>query len=125
MKVRSSREFQVESILKELNSASNSIEASAVMSRDGLSIASVLREGVDPDRLGAMCAALLSLADKTARELHRGRLKQVLIDGETGYLLIVHVGENAVLSVVSRSASNLGMVFVEARKTSEKIAALL
>ena len=108
-------------ILSQLNSTSGHIEASAVMSRDGLSVASVLGDGVDPDRLGAMCAALLGLADTTAKELNRGVLRQVLIHGSEGYMLVTHVGDNAVLAVASKPGTNLGMVFVEARKTAEKI----
>ncbi len=116
---------QLRPILRELNSTSSDIESSAVMSRDGLSVASVLGEGVDPDRLGAMCAALLGLANTTAQELNRGVLRQVLIDGSKGYMLITHVGEHAVLAVASRHGTNLGMTFHEAKKAAQKIAALL
>lgn len=112
-------------ILKQLNSSSDHIEASAVMSRDGLSVASVLGDGVDPDRLGAMCAALLGLADTTAKELNRGALRQVLIHGTNGYMLVTHVGEHAVLAVASRPGTNLGMVFVEAKKTAAQIAEIV
>jgi len=111
--------------LRELNSVSEHIEASAIMSRDGLSVASVLGAGVDPDRLGAMCAALLGLADTTARELNRGTLRQVLIHGTLGYMLITHVGDKAVLAVATKPGTNLGMVFLETKKTADKIAAIL
>ena len=112
-------------ILRGLNSSSDHIEASAVMSRDGLSVASVLGDGVDSDRLGAMCAALLGLADTTAKELNRGTLKQVLLHGTNGFMLITHVGEKAVLAVASKPGTNLGMVFVEAKKTAKKIEAVI
>lgn len=112
-------------LLRELNSVSEHIEASAIMSRDGLSVASVLGNGVDPDRLGAMCAALLGLADTTARELNRGTLRQVLIHGTLGYMLITHVGDKAVLAVATKPGTNLGMVFLETKKTADKIAGIL
>ncbi len=118
-------ENKLQPILRELNSSSSHIEASAVMSRDGLSVASVLGNGVDPDRLGAMCAALLGLADTTAKELDRGDLKQVLLHGSKGFMLISHVGEKAVLAVASKPGTNLGMVFVEAKKTAKKIEEVL
>lgn len=108
-------------ILGRLNSISKEIEASAVMTRDGLTLASKIRDDVNQDRLGAMCASLLSLSDKTAKELSRGNLKQVLIEGDQGAILIVHIGKHAVLAVVSKASSNLGMVFVEARKTAKEI----
>jgi len=110
-------------ILNRLNSISKDIEASAVMTRDGLTLASRIRDDVNQDRLGAMCASLLSLSDKTAKELSRGNLKQVLIEGDQGCILIVHIGKRAVLAVVSKPSSNLGMVFLEARKVAREIEA--
>lgn len=110
-------------ILSRLNSISKEIEASAVMTRDGLTLASKIRDDVNQDRLGAMCASLLSLSDKTAKELSRGNLKQVLIEGDKGCVLIVHIGQRAVLAVVSKPSSNLGMVFLEARKVAKEIEA--
>jgi len=120
-----SSDEQLRPILKELNSISGHIEASAIMSRDGLSVASVLGQGVDPDRLGAMCAALLGLADTTARELNRGELQQVLIHGSLGFMLITHVGEKAVLAVATKPGTNLGMVFLETKKAATKISNIL
>ncbi|NOX43749.1 MAG: hypothetical protein GXP19_08480 [Gammaproteobacteria bacterium] len=114
-------EKRVRPILRELNASSKEIEASSVMTRDGLSVGSVMEESVDPDRLGAMCASMLSLADKTAKELARGNLKQLLIDGTEGYLLLIHVGTSAVLAVVARPNVNLGKVLLDARKTATKI----
>jgi len=115
----------VRPILRNLNSKSEDMEASAVMSRDGLSIASVLGEGVDPDRLGAMCAALLGLADRTANELERGDLKLVLLHGSKGVLLLVHVGTTHVLALAAKPKINLGMVLLEAKKTAEMLASTL
>lgn len=110
-------------ILSRLNSISKEIEASAVMSRDGHTLAAKVRDDVNKDRLGAMCASLLSLSDKTTKELSRGNLKQILIEGDQGCILIVHIGTRAVLTVVSKPSSNLGMVFHEARKVAKEIEA--
>lgn len=113
----------IKPILSRLNSISKEIEASAVMTRDGLTLASKIRDEVNQDRLGAMCASLLSLSDKTVKELSRGTLKQVMIEGDQGCVLIVHIGKRAVLAVVSKPSSNLGMVFLEARKVAKEIEA--
>lgn len=108
-------------ILRRLNSISGDIEASAVVSSDGLSIASVLGDGVDPDRFGAMCASLLALADRTAKEISRGDLKQVMVEGSSGSMLVVRISDLAVLAVASNPTKNLGRVFLEARKAAEFI----
>ncbi len=111
-------------ILKRLNSTSSDIQASAVMSRDGHSLATVLGDEINNVRLGAMCATLLSLGEKASIELKRGHLRQILIQGEEGYVLLLRIGEKAVLAVVSRPSANLGMMLVEARRTSSEISAL-
>jgi predicted regulator of Ras-like GTPase activity (Roadblock/LC7/MglB family) len=111
----------VRPILRRLNSISSDIEASAVISGDGLSIASVLGDGVDPDRFGAMCASLLALADRTAKEISRGDLKQVLVEGTAGSMLVVRISSLAVLAVAARPTVNLGRVFLEARKVANII----
>jgi hypothetical protein len=115
------RQARLRSVLRGLNAASTDIEASAVVTGDGLTLASVLGDGVDPDRFGAMCASLLALSDRAAQEIARGRLKQVLIEGDKGTMLLVYAGDNAVLAVAARPTGNLGMVFLEARKTALKV----
>lgn len=119
------REKAIRPILRGLNSLSMEIEASAVISADGLTIAAVLGDGVDADRFGAMCASLLALADRAAQEIARGQLKQVLVEGERGCMLLVHAGADAVLAVAARPTINLGMVFLEARKIASKIQLVL
>ena len=53
--------------LEDLNGSTADIEASALISTDGLMIASALPHGMDEDRIGAMSAALLSLGERAAR----------------------------------------------------------
>lgn len=108
-------------ILRELNASSGDIEASAVITGDGLALAWVLDESVDKDRFGAMCASLLALADRAAQEISRGELRQVLIEGEKGTMLLVYAGRDAVLAVATKPTVKLGMVFIEAKKVASKI----
>jgi len=112
-------------LLRSFNSASDDIEASAVISTDGLSMAWVLDENVDSDRFGAMCASLLALATRAAEEISRGKLKQVLIEGESGSMLLVYAGNDAVLAVATKPTINLGKVFIDSRKMASNIATLL
>ncbi len=112
---------RLRSSLRTLNGLSEDIEASAVISGDGLTLASVLDSGVDADRFGAMCASLLALAERAGREIARGNLKQVIVEGDKGTMLLVSAGPDAVLAVAARPTINLGMVFIETRKMAAKI----
>ena len=75
----------VENILQGLN-RSTEIVSSAVVSTDGLPIATALQIGVDEDRIGAMSAAMLSLGTRSAKEVLQGSLKRV-----GGYGALEHV----------------------------------
>ena len=108
-------------ILRGLYSSSAEIEASAVISSDGFTLAWELDSSVDPDRYGAMCASLLALSNRAAQEISRGDLKQVMIEGEKGAMLLVQAGPEAVLALGTKETANLGMVFIEARKTAQKV----
>ena len=111
----------VRPILRALNATSTEIEASAAISTDGFIIGAVLDAGIGEERFGAMCASLLALADRAAQEIDRGALRQVLVDGEKGTMLLVRCGKDAVLAVAAKPTANLGMVFIEARKTAARI----
>lgn len=108
----------IEAILKQFIGTASSIQATAVMSRDGLLIASQLSEGVDGERLSAISASLLSLADRAVKDLNKGDLTQVLIFGTDGFVLMLKVGDKAVFSVVSKNNSRLGMLLHEAKKSA-------
>jgi predicted regulator of Ras-like GTPase activity (Roadblock/LC7/MglB family) len=101
------------------------VEASALVSVDGLIIASALPTGVEEDRVSAMSAAMLSLGDRIASELGRGTLSQVYVKGDQGYVILMSVGEEAVLTVLAHQEAKLGLVFLDMRRTAEDLATLL
>lgn len=92
------------------------MEASAIVSVDGLIIASSLPGGVEEDRVSAMSAAMLSLGERIATELGRGFLDEVYIHGDEGYVLLMASGHEAVLTVLARGEAKLGLVLLEMRR---------
>ena len=115
------RADMLNSILSELNGSTADIEASAVLSTDGLMMAALLPAGMDEDRVGAMSAAMLSLGDRTANELARGNLEQVLIKGVYGYVLMTHAGTDSVLTVLTKANARLGLIFLDVKRAAESI----
>jgi predicted regulator of Ras-like GTPase activity (Roadblock/LC7/MglB family) len=111
--------------LRELQASSPDTEASAVVSVDGLSIASALPQGVEEDRVSAMSAAMLSLGERIATELGRGTLEQVYIKGQKGYVVLESVGHEAVLTVLAREHAKLGLILLDMRRTAEDLAKLI
>ena len=120
-----SRTEQLISRLRELQMSTADIEASAIVSVDGLAIASSLPSGVEEDRVSAMSAAMLSLGERIASELGRGSLDEVYVKGASGYVLLTAVGDEAVLTVLARGGAKLGLVFLEMRRATEELADIL
>jgi predicted regulator of Ras-like GTPase activity (Roadblock/LC7/MglB family) len=120
-----SRTEQMVTRLKDLQVSTPDIEASAVVSVDGLIIASALPQRVEEDRVSAMSAAMLSLGERIAGELGRGILDQVYIRGANGYVILTSVGEEAVLTVLAREGAKLGLVFLDMRRAAEDLSRLI
>jgi hypothetical protein len=79
-----SRTEQMVERLRDLQAGTPDVEASAVVSVDGLIMASALPADVEEDRVSAMSAAMLSLGERISSELGRGTLDQVYVRGADG-----------------------------------------
>ena len=115
----------LEDILSKLLSAIPEVKAAAIVSAEGLPIASALPQEVEEDRVSAMSAAMLSLGERIASELGRGILDQVYIKGEDGYVILMSVGEEAVLTALARQQAKLGLIFLDMRRATEDLANLI
>jgi hypothetical protein len=111
--------------LRALQSSTPEIEGAAIVSSDGLSIASVLAADIEEDRVAAMSAAMVSLGERIASELGRGALEQVYIKGSEGYALLTSAGNDAVLTIIARGEARLGLLLLELRNVVRDIADLL
>jgi predicted regulator of Ras-like GTPase activity (Roadblock/LC7/MglB family) len=115
----------LQKILNDLRSSSGDVEGCAIISLDGLPIASALMDGMDENRIGAMSAAMLSLGGKSAEELGRGELDQVMVKGENGYVLMIGAGHEAVLLVITNPSAKLGLIFLDSKRAAKKVADVL
>ncbi len=115
----------LEERLKELERRVPEIVASALVSSDGLMIASALRSEGDEERIAAMCAALVSVAERISRELNKGRFEMGIIKGEKGYIITTNAGPDAVLITLTTSDAKLGLVFLEMKRAAEDLAKML
>ena len=116
---------QLETALSNLQAASSDVEASAVVSEDGLIMASLLPRGLEEGQIAAMSAAMLTIGTRTARELARGKVEQIFVKGSDGYVVIMAAGAHAVLLGLARKDAKLGLVFLDASRAAEEIRAIL
>ena len=117
-----SRSDLLERALHALLAQTREIEAAAVVSFDGLPMASALPAGMDEDRVAAMSAALLSLGERAAQGLGRGELSQVYIEGETGTVFLISADNEAVLVAVASQGAKVGLMLYEVRRAAQAVA---
>ncbi len=120
-----SRSSRLDQTLADLLAQAPEIEAAAVVSFDGLPMASALPPTMDEDRVAAMSAALLSLGERAAEGLGRGELSQVYIEGESGTVVLVSADNEAVLVAVAAAGAKAGMMLYEVRRSAASVAGVL
>ncbi len=120
-----SREQRLAAALDRLLDGSADIQAAALVSLDGFTMASALPPGMHEDRVGAMSAAILGLGERAAAELGRGHLSQVFIEGKDGYVVLIAAGDRAVLTSLAGIDAKLGLVLYDMRESAEAIAEIL
>lgn len=111
-------------LLRGLQAASDCVRSCGVFTYDGLMQACVLAPEVDGDRFAAMCASLLALSTRAAREVGRGDLRQVILDGEQGPVLLTRAGGAGMLAAAADPTKSLGKLILDTRNAAFAVAAL-
>lgn len=112
---------KLQEVLESFVNLSPDFEAAAVVSTDGFVISSAVPEGYDEARIGAMSAAILSLGERAAKEMEKGELETVFVEGTDGYVLVSAVNERALLVISTSKYAKLGLVFYELRNMKQKL----
>ncbi|MGC4122903.1 MAG: roadblock/LC7 domain-containing protein [Myxococcales bacterium] len=116
-----SRTESLNRALSNLQASSADIEAAAVVSVDGLIIASSLPAGLEEAQIAAMSAAMLAMGTRTAVELKRGAIEQLFVKGSNGYVIIMAAGPHAVLLAMTRKDAKLGLVFLDVSRCADEV----
>ena len=120
-----SRVENMNRVLRTLQSSSPDVEASALISEDGLMIASALPQHIEEARVAGMSSTILSLGSRAARELSRGELSEVLVRGEEGFAVLMSASAGTLLLVLATSAAKLGLLFLDTRRAAEELQRIL
>jgi predicted regulator of Ras-like GTPase activity (Roadblock/LC7/MglB family) len=109
-------------IVNFLKKESKDVKYVAFISSDGLMLFSDSNSTINPDKLAALSAAMLSLAKRSASEMDFGTLQAVQIQGADATYLIYSIDEKTLMTIIAQSNANLGMLNLLVRQSFEKIA---
>jgi len=108
--------------------ANSPTKASAIVSKEGLLIASIidadLYEEYDEDLIAGMAADMLILGERTTDEILASQPDKIIIESEKGTIILVPAGNEAVVfSVVN--GSNLGLVLFNMKIAAKRAKEIL
>ena len=115
----------LEEELKRFEKSTPGVEATAVVSADGMIIASALPSGISEDKVAAMSAAFLSIAQKINEELNKGKFEMGLIKGDNGYVFVTEINPEALLVLLATKDTKIGYIFYEMRRLANSLSKIL
>ena len=119
--LRKKRVFKtsLEELLKDIMDNVEGVKAAQLTADTGQPLASILPPTTDEMRLAAMTAALCSLSERAIGEMGLGEFEQSYIQAKKGYLLILHAGEDQVLTVSTTKEVKLAPILYKHYKSLE------
>jgi len=121
-------EISVKELLREVLAGLNrsaGVYASAVVSRDGLLIGSMMPEDVDAEAFAAMTATMVGAAETAFSELKKGVTDRVIVEGTHAKIIAMGAGPKALLVAMTEPKATLGLILLEMSKAIEKIKKIL
>jgi predicted regulator of Ras-like GTPase activity (Roadblock/LC7/MglB family) len=115
-----SRSEVVSNQLQNLLHTSSGLDALSLVSMDGGEIASALLGGLNHERLAAMTLAAFTLSQQIGDEFQRGGLQELYIRGKSGFIVLIPIGNQAILAGLAREDARPGLVLLELRHIAEK-----
>jgi hypothetical protein len=92
---------------------------------DGLTLAASLPVDMDDERVSAISAAMLSLGERIGKELARGTIDRIDVEGNHGLSMLTRCGEEAVFLVLASKAAKPGLLKLEIKRTITQLNLLL
>jgi hypothetical protein len=103
-------------ILQNFVSTTSDVQGAAMVTPDGLPLASSLPGGMDDERVSAMSAAMLSLGERIGKELVRGEIDRIYVEGDEGFSILTSCGQDAVFLVLAGKGAKQGVLMLEIKR---------
>jgi predicted regulator of Ras-like GTPase activity (Roadblock/LC7/MglB family) len=116
---------KLNALLQNFVSATSDVEGAALVTPDGLPLATSLPGGMDDERVSAMSAAMLSLGERIGSELARGSIDRIYVEGNHGYGILTSCAEDAVFLVLASRAAKLGVLMLEIKRAIAELKLVL
>jgi predicted regulator of Ras-like GTPase activity (Roadblock/LC7/MglB family) len=112
---------ELDRVLADLRALSGDIESCGVLSEGGKPLSSSHGEGVDRERVAAMVAALVNLAERVARENGKNHASQIRVKAEGGHVLLVRLEGGGTLVATTGPDARVGLALYDMRNARGEV----
>ncbi len=116
---------KLSSVLQNFVSSTSDVEGAAIVTPDGLPLATSLPKAIDEERAAAMSAAMLSLGERISNEFARGDVDRIFVEGNKGYGILTSCGTDAVFLVLASQTAKQGLLMLEIKRTLGELKLIL
>ncbi|PZV12010.1 MAG: diacylglyceryl transferase [Leptolyngbya sp.] len=116
---------KLSSVLQNFVSSTSDVEGAAIVTPDGLPLATSLPKAIDEERAAAMSAAMLSLGERISSEFARGEVDRIFVEGNKGYGILTSCGTDAVFLVLANQAAKQGLLMLEIKRALGELKLIL
>ncbi len=116
---------KLSSVLQNFVSSTSDVEGAAIVTPDGLPLATSLPKAIDEERAAAMSAAMLSLGERISSEFARGEVDRIFVEGNKGYGILTSCGTDAVFLVLASQSAKQGLLMLEIKRALGELKLIL
>lgn len=123
----------LESKLQELTNSVVGIRGTVIVSVEGFVVAShfpaePVAEPLSGDhtpQVAAMAATLIALGEQTLARLSQGRIERLIVEGDSGAMIVYPINENAALTVMADKTAKMGITLLSISRAADYFASVL
>ena len=112
-------------VLREAQINVPELQGVAIISTDGLPMASSIDAKISEGELAALASSMLAIGANAIENLKKGGLDSLYVKAERGFILLRHSGPLAVVVFITKEEARLGPLMLELKRTADKFEKLL
>lgn len=117
--------IQLDEIIRSFVTDTSHVQGAAIVTHEGLPIASTLPAGLEETRAAAMAAAVITIGDRVGDELQRGTMQHITLLGSRGYSILTFCGSEALFLVLASPDVKQGVLMLEIQRIVEAATQIL
>lgn len=116
-----SRTDRMREVLGRVLESNRDLQGLIIASKEGLVISSAISEELDEEKVAALSTAIDESALRAVKEFNRSEPLEIIVKSKDGIFFIFSVGENMLLTAVTRPTIRIGLLLIDLRNAVNEI----